>query len=91
MFQIDLSPEGELLLFLPTGRNLTISADETGIQFILKILRDNHAGMKRANGYVKGFPTQHNIEQWLKEKRKRDAEEKKEKTGIDIGRLGISI
>lgn len=91
MFQLDLSPSGNLQLHLPSGRSLEIEPTEAGLGYILRILTDHRRGLREARGYVKSFPTQHNIEQWMKKDRKEKAEQKANGLGIDLARLEISL
>lgn len=95
MFQLDLSPSGNLQLHLPTGRALEIEPSTQGLSYILRILVDHKKGLRNQKGYVKNFPTQHNIEQWMKKDRKEKADKLREETqakfGVDISGLEINL
>jgi hypothetical protein len=104
MFQIDLSSSsGKLLLYLPGGRTLEIEASAGGLEYIRKILRDHHEGIRNQRGYIGLLPTQHRVDkdfadQFLRDKAKKAAQEtangnvaKAGKLGIDLGRLEINL
>lgn len=91
MFQIDLSPTGELLLYLPTGRALEIQASPAGVGYILRVLREHKKGLRDQPGYIKQFPTQHVIDKWVKENKVKVMEERASKLGIDLNKLEINI
>lgn len=98
MFQIDLSLEGQLLLHLPCGRAVEISASIDGLLFIKKIILDHRREIRNQPGYIGTFPTQHAVDKFLKEKARRNAiaqaEEMKgkaSKLGVDLDRLEINL
>ena len=100
MFQIDLTTDGDLLLYMPTNRTVIISASAEGLAFIKKVILDHRRGLRNQLGYIGTLPTQHAVDkafadQFLAEKRAKQAKEKveafQEKTGIDLGRLEINI
>jgi len=91
MFQLDLSPSGNLQLHLPTGRALEIEPTIAGLTYVLKVLSDDKRKLRGQKGYVKNFPTQHNIEQWMEENRKQEAEKKANGLGIDLTKLEINL
>jgi len=98
MFQIDLSPSGELLLILPQGRSLEISATPTGVEYIRKIMTDHRRKAPPQRGYIGPFPTQHAVDKFLKEKAARIAQEKQLQArerakglGIDLDKLEINL
>lgn len=103
MFQIDLAASGQLQLILPGGRSIDIPATVGGLEYIQKIIKDHHNGLKNQRGYIGTLPTQHAVskhfaDQFLKEKAKKTEEElalaakaKAEKLGINLDKLEISI
>ena len=103
MFQIDLTPSGDLLLVLPTGRTLEISASIGGLNYIKKVILDHHRGVRNQLGYIGTLPTQHAVDkhfadEFLKNKAAKAAEEKSnevknkaKKLDIDWDRLEINL
>ena len=100
MFQIDLTSDGELDLILPDARHLTIPATVGGVEYIKKVLRDHHQGLRNQRGYIGTLPTQHAVnkafaDHFLAEKRKKTEAERKEemqdKFGFDLDRLRIEL
>lgn len=103
MFQIDLTTSGELLLYLPGGRTLEITASAGGLEYIRKVLRDHREGVRNQLGYIGTLPTQHAVDknfanQFLADKRTQAAKDaalstaaKASKIGIDLGRLEINL
>lgn len=103
MFQIDLTTEGKLLLWLPTGRTLEISATAEGVAFIKKIIHDHQRNIRNQPGYIGTLPTQHAVDKafadnFLREKAKASAAKlaeetktKAKKLDIDWDRLEINL
>lgn len=100
MFQIDLGADGDIQLILPGGRSVDIPATVGGLEYIKKVLRDHHRGLRNQLGYIGTLPTQHAVDkhfadEFLKNKRERQEEERKaamkEKLGIDVDELRISL
>lgn len=95
MFQIDLSPDGDLQLHLPTGRAVEIEPSPAGVNFIIKILRDHARNIRNQPGYIGTFPTQAVIDKWQKTNKEKLAEERQKKVkadlGIDLDKLEITI
>jgi hypothetical protein len=100
MFQIDLTSAGKLLLYLPGGRTVEISASAGGIDYIKKVIADHHNGVRNQRGYIGTLPTQHAVDKsfadkFLKEKAALAAKEKakdlKAKLDIDWDRLEINL
>ena len=88
MFQIDLAPSGDLLLFLPTGRKIEIPASPEGVGFVQKILRDYYREVRNAPGYIEKLPTQHVINKWIREE---SVKKKAKDLGVDVFKLEIRI
>lgn len=98
MFQIDLTTDGELLLHMPSGCAIEISATPGGLEYIKKVIREHAQGIRDQRGYIGSFPTQHAVDKFLKEKKIRTArehaaanKEKANKLGIDLDRLEINL
>lgn len=91
MFQIDLAANGELLLYLPTGRAVEISATPTGLEFVKKVLYDHKKGIRNQPGYIGTMPTQHAVDKFLADKKKRIAREKAEEAKAKAKGLGIDL
>lgn len=73
--EVSRGPRG-LVVHLPSGRTLNVRADESGVRFIERMLRDAderaHYERKRS-GYIGDFPTQHVIDIWEREERNKRA------------------
>lgn len=103
MFQIDLTTNGELLLYLPGGRTIEIVPSAGGLEYIRKVLRDHREGIRNQRGYIGTLPTQHAVDKafadkFLKEKavkngaaRIGEMKSKAEKLNIDWDRLEINL
>lgn len=103
MFQIDVTSAGELLLYLPGGRTLEITATPGGLNYICKVIRDHHENIRGQRGYIGTLPTQHAVDKafadkFIAEKRKLAVEErvrenkcKAEKLNVDWDRLEINL
>jgi hypothetical protein len=100
MFQIDLTSSGDLLLYLPAGRTLEITASPGGLEYIKKIILDHRRGVRNQAGYIGTLPTQHAVDkhfadEFLKTKRAKVEEEKREavkaKLNIDWDKLEINL
>lgn len=100
MFQIDLNSEGNLCLLMPSGCSIDVPATVGGLEYIRKVLKDHHNGVKNQRGYIGTLPTQWSVDktmadEFLAQKRKRMAEEKaketKEKFGFDLQELRFEI
>ena len=89
MFQIDLTPDGELQLHLPTGRAVRITASAEGVQFIKKIIADHNKGVRNQHGYIGTLPTQQAIDKFLKEKKAWVAKEKQDEVKEKAAKLNI--
>lgn len=89
MFQIDVSNNGELLLYLPTGRPVEITASVDGINFVKKIILDHRRQIRNQPGYIGSFPTQAAIDKFLAEKKKKLAAEKAAETKSKAKKLDI--
>lgn len=64
--RVTLGPNG-FRVQLPSGRALSISADEAGARFMQQMLRDAEAHRKydlQQRGYIGGFPTQELADRW---------------------------
>lgn len=103
MFQIDLGSSGNLQLILPDARALDIPSTVGGLEYIQKVLRDHHKGVRNQRGYIGTLPTQHAVDkhfadEFLAKKRVRAAEElsknmknNAERLGVDLDRLEINL
>jgi hypothetical protein len=69
--EVSRGPRG-LRVHLPSGRTLDIRADESGVRFLERMLRDadENAHYER-KGYLRGFPTQHVVDLWQREDKNR--------------------
>jgi hypothetical protein len=95
MFQIDLTPSGELLLYLPSGRTLEITASPGGLEYIKKIMLDNRRGLRDQLGYIGTLPTQHAVDkhfanEFLKTKAANAAKEKAAEVKTKAAKLDIN-
>lgn len=73
--EVSRGPRG-LQVHLPSGRTLDIRADEAGVRFLERMLRDadENAHYERTrSGYIGDFPTQHIIDIWEREDKNRAA------------------
>lgn len=98
MFQIDLTPSGELELHLPDGRTLEITASPGGLGYIKKVIADHNKGIRNQPGYIGTLPTQHAVDKFLQEKKIRVAKEEEDKVkekakkmDIDWDKLEINL
>lgn len=91
MFQVDLSNDGGLLLYLPTGRAVEISATPEGVGYIMRVLREYHKGLANQPGFIRNLPTQHAIEKWMKEDKKKKREAKSIELGVNIDKMEFKI
>lgn len=94
--EISLGPSG-LLLHLPSGRTLEVSATPAGLSNLQRILREAEVPEPR-RGYIGKYPTQAIVDAWLKEDHERKLEEAKEareamerEMGLDFDSLKISL
>ena len=62
MFQIDLTPEGELQLVMPTGYSIVIPPTVGGLRYIQKVIYDHHREVRNQRGYIGTLPTQHAVD-----------------------------
>jgi hypothetical protein len=98
MFQIDLTPSGELQLHMPNHCAIEVQATVEGLQFIKKVILDHQRQVRNQPAYIGTLPTQHAVNKFLKEKSAKIAKEKADeiagkanKLGIDYSKLEISI
>jgi hypothetical protein len=95
MFQIDLNTDGDLELVLPTNRRITVGSTVEGLNYIKKVILDHNRGIRNQPGYIGTFPTQHAVDKFLAEKRKRVERERiesvKNKLGIDISKMSFDL
>lgn len=106
MFQVDLSSNGELELFLDGARrrSVIIPATVGGLEYVKSIIKDHHNGVKRLNGgYIGTLPTQHTVDkhfadEFLKNKAEKAAaaastafKDKAEKLGVDLDALSFKL
>jgi hypothetical protein len=100
MFQIDLNSEGNLTLLMPSGCAIDVPATVGGLHYLQKVLKDHHNGVRGQRGYIGTLPTQWSVDkamadEFLAQKRKKAAEEKKEevkaKFGFDLEELRFEI
>jgi leucyl aminopeptidase (aminopeptidase T) len=70
---VSLSATG-LCVHLPSGRTLSISADEAGARFLKQMLQDAEAHRRygvEQRGHINGFPTQEIARIWERQERNR--------------------
>jgi hypothetical protein len=95
MFQIDLNTDGDLELVLPTNRRITVGSTVEGLNYIKKVILDHNRGIRNQPGYIGTFPTQHAVDKFLAEKRKRIEKERiesvKNKLGIDVSKMSFDL
>jgi hypothetical protein len=89
MFQIDLTPSGELQLHMPGGRAIEITASAEGVMFIKKVIADHNRGIRNQPRYIGTLPTQAAADKFLKEKRARVAKEEADKVKEKAKSLNI--
>ena len=98
MYQIDLSPAGELELIMPNGVKVEIAACPAGILYIKKIIGDQREGIRNQPGYIGAYPTQHAVNKFMAGKREQIVREKAEvmktkasKLGVDLSKMEITL
>ncbi len=73
--EVSLGAEG-LIVHLPSGRTLRISASESGARFLEQMLKDAEAHQRyniQQRGYIGAFPTQEITALWERQERNRIA------------------